>query len=295
MPSRAPSATRSSRPDVDLLEMRVERPHAAAVCDDDRVAEAAQRRRPTTRPARAAVTGVPAGAMKSRPAWNESPLGPKPSRALRRRARLRRAGSWTAPTQAAMCPRPRDADRGRSREALEAAHRGLQAWAEGAVERPRGKAVPGEPELELRDVPAACADGQRAGAELRPAEISESAARARARRCRRARAPRAAGRRAAPRSVSGPRQPSTGPTYASAARSATCSAATSASPAPAGRPDAGSRQSAQIVPTDAARKRTYPVYSAQEADHPDCSLFVRVCGGPLGGRNAAIPGEGHTR
>ena len=39
--------------------------------------------------------------------------------------------------------------------------------------------MPGEPELELGDVPAPCADGQRTGAELRLAEPSERLARAR--------------------------------------------------------------------------------------------------------------------
>ena len=46
MPSRAPSDDTVEQADVDLREMCVERPNAAAVCDDDGVAEAAQRRRP---------------------------------------------------------------------------------------------------------------------------------------------------------------------------------------------------------------------------------------------------------
>ena len=73
---------------------------------------------------------------------------------------------------------PGDTDARQVGETLEAAHRSLQAWAEGAVEGPRREAVPGELELELGDVPAAHAGGERARPELRPPEPSEGVARA---------------------------------------------------------------------------------------------------------------------
>ena len=75
--------------------------------------------------------------------------------------------------------RPGDADPRQVGETLEAPQGCLQARAEGAVERPRREAVPGEPELELGDVPAASAGGERAGAELRPPEAAESVSRTR--------------------------------------------------------------------------------------------------------------------
>ena len=76
--------------------------------------------------------------------------------------------------------RPGDADPRQVGETLEAPEGGLQARAEGAVERPRREAVPGKPELELGDIPAASAGGERAGAELRPPEAAESVTRTRA-------------------------------------------------------------------------------------------------------------------
>ena len=124
----------------------------------------------------------------SMPAWKRFPRGPKGSptgpcqrkREADRRARQR-------PAQRGVRGRPGHSVRSEPGPVLEAPQRSVRARAEVAVERPGGKAVPGERELERGDVPAARAEGELPAPEGRRVARSgplpcESAPRARRRR-----------------------------------------------------------------------------------------------------------------
>src|SRR4051812_49903178 len=76
LPARDPAAAAHA----EAGEMCVAGPHAAAVVDDQQVAEPdGSQPAKTTRPAAAARTRQPDGAGKSRPAWKRSPRGPNRS------------------------------------------------------------------------------------------------------------------------------------------------------------------------------------------------------------------------
>ena len=165
----------------------------------------------TTRPPRAAPTGVPASAGKSTPAWNRLPRGPKtsPTGATSGRARLsgQRATGRAQSSDRCRPGGPVGHDPG---PALEATKRSVGVRPESAVEVPGGKAMPGERELERGDVPPVRAESSAAAGRAGSASRNDRAPCACAGRARRrprgpgasgsgARRPRCRGRGRRPR------------------------------------------------------------------------------------------------
>ena len=191
------------------------------------------------------------------------PLGPKPSPSSPATGRLRRSGLVDGARRRAACVRGpamptcgRRAKRWKRRTA--AFRRGPKAPSNGPEGKPCQASLNWSSATSQPRAPMASERAPSSGLPSRP-----SAWRVRGPTMPSGSSPCRCWNASSASSVSGPRQPSTGPAYASAARSATCNAAMSALPAAPAARTPGAGRSAQIVPTDAARKRTYHPYSAR--------------------------------